>query len=113
MTWNRTFVDGPRQVARLGPLDPETGEREVLGWLPGYRLNVAHSALNAEAKLYLMDPQPQSPRCLFAGDELGEDGRWALTAFLVFPDEATAVAALPGLWTPEPIAVQPEEEGAP
>lgn len=108
MTWNSSLVDGPRQVSNLGPPDPETGERPVLGWLPGYRLNVARSALTPEAAPYLMDPQPQTPRCLFAGDELGADGNWTLTAFLVFPDEETAKAALPGLWIePEANSLDP------
>lgn len=107
MTWNTSLVEAPRQVAQLGPADPETGAREFLGWLPGYRMNVARSALSDDAAPYLMDPQPQSPRCVFAGDVLGEDGNWALTAFLVFPDEESAKAAFPDLWT-EPL---PADEG--
>ena len=113
MTWNTSLVQGPRQVAALGPADHEGGERPFLGWLPGYRMNVARSALTPEAEAFLMDPQPQSPRCVFAGDVLSEDGNWALTAFLVFPDEDAAKAALPALWTGpvDPPAEDPPEEG--
>ena len=111
MTWNPSLVDGPRQVANLGPADPETGERPFLGWLPGYRVNVARSALPATAAAYVMDPQPQTPRCVFAGDTLGEDGQWALTVFCVFPDEATAIAAMPDLWFAPPVEAPPPEEG--
>ena len=112
MTWNPSLVDGPRQVAQLGAIDPETGGREFLGWMDGYRLNIARSALTAEAQPFLMDPQPQSPRCVFAGDVLGDDGNWALTAFLVFPDEEAAKAALPDLWT-GPVDPPAEEGGEP
>lgn len=101
--WNSSLVEGPRRVASLGPPDPETGERPFLGWLDGYRLNVARSVLPSGAEPYLMDPQPQTPRCIFAGDALVGDGTWSLTAFLVFPDEATAVAAMPDLWIEPPV----------
>ncbi|ATC34119.1 hypothetical protein CA606_18265 [Caulobacter vibrioides] len=99
LTWNPALVDGPIAVPIYGPADPVTGERPVIGGRVGYHLNVARSAMPAGAAGYEVDPEPATPTRVFAGDWRGEDGRWALTALLLFPDEATAIAALPGLWS--------------
>ena len=91
MTWNPSLIDAPVIVE---------GD-------PAYLVNVARSALPAEAAAFEVTPDPATPARVFAGDELGEDGRFVLTAFLRFTDEAEAVAALPGLW------LSPSEEPAP
>lgn len=117
VTWDQSRVIGPRQVARLGEPDAETGERELLGWMPGYRLIVARDAMTPEAEAFLSDPQPENPQNRFWGDERQEDGSWKVGAYLVFPDgeegEAAAVAALPHLCTVPPAEAEPEGEGAP
>lgn len=94
MTWNPSLIDAPVLVE---------GD-------PAYLVNVSRSALPAEAVAFEVTPDPATPTRVFAGDELGEDGRLKLTAFLRFASEEEAIAALPDFWT-EP---QPEaEETAP
>lgn len=105
MTWNPALVDGPIAVPTYGPADPVTGERPVIGVQPGYHLNVARSALSSAAEAFEVTPDPATPVRLFAGDRRGEDGRFELTALLLFPDEGAALAALPDLW------FAPPEEG--
>lgn len=55
--------------------------------------------------IFEVTPEPVTPMVVFAGDAPGEGGHYQLTAFLVFEDEAEAIAALPGLW------IAPEVEG--
>jgi hypothetical protein len=107
MTWNPSLVDGPITVPTYGPVVLEVFERPIIGVMPGYHLNVARSALPIAAKVFEVTPNPVTPVRVFAGDRRGEDGRFELTALLLFPNEATAIAALPALWF-EP---QPEGEG--
>ena len=102
MSWNPSIVDGPIVIAIYGDPDPVTGERPVTGVEPGYHLNLARSALPAGAAAFEVAPDPATPARVFAGDELGEDGRFRLTAFLRFADEAEAIATLPGFWTAPP-----------
>jgi hypothetical protein len=111
MTWNPSLIDGPLTIPTYGPADPETGERPVTGIVPGYHLNVARSLMTPDLDVYEVTPEPITPLVTFAGDAPDEAGRYALTAFLVFADEAQAVEALPGLWS-EPVA-EPEPEPEP
>ena len=114
VTWNTSHVIGPRQIPTYGTADHLTGEREFLGWMPGFRLIVAASAMTEAAMPYLSSPQPANPQNRFAGDELGEDGLWKLGRYLVFPDgdDGEAAAALPDLCTvPAPPPEDPPEEG--
>lgn len=82
MSWNTSVVDGPI----------------LIDGVAGYHLNVAPSAVPAEAAPYMVAPEPVTPARTFAGDVQAQDGTWPLTAFLRFPDEETAKAVLPGLW---------------
>ena len=108
MTWNMSVVDGPIDILDLGPPDAD-GVRPVLGVVPGYHLNVARSVVPTSAEAFEVAPDPSTPVRVFAGDERGDQGRYRLTAFLIFADQAEAVAALPDLWF-EP---EPTEEGEP
>lgn len=98
MSWNTSLVDAPVMIEGEG----------------AYLVNVFRPAVPASAALFEVTPDPATPARVFAGDELGEDGRFKLTAFLRFADEAEAVAALPGLWfAPLVEAPPPEPEGEP
>lgn len=98
MTWNPSLVDAPVLV-----------EGDA-----AYLVNVSRSALPAGAEAFEVTPDPATPARVFAGDELGDDGRFKLTAFLRFADEAEAVDTLPGLWfAPADEAPPPEPDGEP
>lgn len=102
--WNPSLIDGPIVVPTYGPPDPETGVRPVTGSVPGYHLNLARSLMTPALDVFEVTPEPVTPMVVFAGDAPDEAGRYRLTAFLVFEDEAEAIAALPGLW------IEPEAE---
>lgn len=90
MSWNTSIVDGPIPIEGVS----------------GYHLNLAPAAVPAEAVAYLVTPEPFTPARTFAGDVQAQDGTWPATAFLRFPDEATARAVLAGLW------MEPETVGS-
>jgi hypothetical protein len=103
MTWNPSLIDGPLTIPTFGPADPETGIRPVTGCVPGYHLNVARGLITPDLDAYMVTPEPVTPLRVCAGDQPDEDGRYSLTAFLVFADEAQAREALPGLWFESPV----------
>lgn len=90
--WSDDVMGPILSPAEVEPAIDEDGApfERVLGWKPGYRVNLSRA--EADAKPYL-DPfrvEPETPRALFAGDERDGEGRWTLTAFLIFNDEAQA-----------------------
>ena len=103
MTWNASLIDGPISIPVLGQPDAETGDREFVGSVSGYHLNVSRGIMTPDLGGYEVTPNPRTPVCVFAGDEPDEFGVYALTAFLSFADEDEAKAALAGLWF-EPVA---------
>lgn len=84
--------------------DPGSGApvEAVVGWKPGYALNGPRAAIDLIAAAAPYRVEPEAPLCLFAGDERDADGRWTLTAFLLFSDEPEARRVLAGLWVDEP-----------
>lgn len=116
--WNPSAVIGPRQVAIYSDPDAVTGEVDIVGVMPGYRLIVAWAGMTPDAQAFLAQPQPTNPQNRFSGDtrSAGPDGRWRQAAYLVFADgeegEAQARAALPNLWVgPVEPPAEPEPEG--
>lgn len=57
----------------------------------GSHWNVARTVMTPA--LFAYEVMPLTPASVWAGDEYGEHG-WRDTAFLVFPDEQSALAAL-------------------
>lgn len=99
--WNRTYVDGPISIPVFGPeeIDPETGApwRPVIGEVEGYHLNVAREIVTPVMAVFEVTPDPATPFRTFSGDACDDDGRFVLTAFLRFADEAEAIEAM-GAW---------------
>lgn len=98
-------IEGPLQVPVLGdpkptPEGPET--RELVGWAPGYHLNVPSSvALEVGFSLVPFIVAPRTLVVVFAGDSPDSP---SLTVPVVFESEDQAREVLGGLWI-EPEAV--------
>lgn len=89
MKWDQSLIDGPVSVAIYGEpyADAEGFEvRDVVGYEPGYHLNVAPEIA---AGLDAWRVYPTSPERVFAGAE---------TVFLKFANETEARSALPDYW---------------
>jgi hypothetical protein len=86
MTWNAALIDGPVPIPILSEPDAE-GMQTLLGYEPGYHLNVAPQVYTAELALYVVTPT--LPRRVFAGAE---------TVFLKFADETEARSVLGAYW---------------
>ena len=86
MSWHAGLIDGPIAIPILGEPDAE-GARELLGYVPGYHMNVAPQCYAETMSAYRVEPD--SPHRVFAGAEC---------VFLAFPDEATARAHLSAYW---------------
>lgn len=96
--WNKSIIDGPLQIPIFGDPQPVTllkGEKDVgdtfcpvTGYREGYHLNMPADAVPEAAKPYLVDPA--EPARVLAGTD---------TAFLKFPDEATARTVLAEFWS--------------
>lgn len=84
--WNASVVDGPISIEGVD----------------GYHLNLAPATVPAEAKAYLVTPEPFTPARTFAGDAPTEEGTWLLTAFLRFASETEARSLLVDLWVEAP-----------
>ena len=99
MTWNASLIHGPIAIPVLGDPNPETGERELLGHVEGYRLNVAQSVYASTVQEDGTSPldahleTPDTPHQVWAGDE----PEWS-TVFLRFDDEAEAHSKLSEYW---------------
>lgn len=98
-----TFI-GPRALHVPIPIygDPVTDNdgieyRPVTGYVPGYHVNIARAGLTEALEPFEVTPGPNTPVNTWAGDTMGEDGRWMQTAFLEFTNEAAAKSALAGL----------------
>jgi hypothetical protein len=93
MTWNQSLVDGPVPIAIYGePYTTDEGneDRDVIGYVEGYHLNVSPSVYTEALEPYRATPR--NPRRVFAGAE---------TVFLRFEDEAEARSMLGAYWTEE------------
>lgn len=101
--WDLSVIDGPLSIPILGApeIDPVTGAtfRPVVGQRPGYHLNVARRIVTPALAAFEVTPEPDTPLVIWAGDERGPDGRYQLTAFLRFADEAEALAAMGAITT--------------
>lgn len=102
--WTGSIV-GPIAV----PLTQEWGVADdgspceiVTAWREGYFLNAPRALLAQRADLVAFACEPDSPQQVFAADTQDAEGRWTLTAFLRFDDEAAARAALPDYWIDAP-----------
>jgi hypothetical protein len=95
---NTSLVLGPISVPTYGPeqTDPETGAvyRPVTGYVPGSHWNIARTHLAPSLAPYEVTPDPSTPAVIWAGDERMPNGMWRDTAFLLFADDAEALAAL-------------------
>lgn len=95
---NASVVHGPIQVPVYGApqIDPQTGAevRPVTGYVPGSHWNVARTHMVPSLEPYEVTPDPATPANVWAGDERLPSGMWRDTAFLHFPDEDAALAAL-------------------
>jgi hypothetical protein len=90
MAWISFFIDGPIPIVIYGePYADVDGYkvRDVVGYVPGYHVNIAHQVFTPELEPYAMTPS--LPRRVFAGAE---------TVFLKFADEAEARSALGAYW---------------
>jgi hypothetical protein len=90
MTWNASIIDAPVPIAIYGdPITDDEGNtyRPVMGYVPGYHVNIAPQAYTAEMEPYAVTPT--LPRRVFAGAE---------TVFLRFADEAEARLVLAQYW---------------
>jgi hypothetical protein len=93
MTWNSALIDGPVPIAIHGePITDDEGHiyRPVVGYEPGYHVNIAPQVYTDALAAYVMTPS--LPRRVFAGAE---------TVFLRFADEAEARAVLAEYWHEE------------
>jgi hypothetical protein len=93
ITPNGSVVLGPVQIPIYGEPDEE-GVRPVTGYVPGSHWNIARTHLAPSLAPYEVTPDPSTPAVVWAGDERLQDGTWRDTAFLLFADEAEALAAL-------------------
>lgn len=91
MSW-RSPVDGPIPAPVYGEPDAD-GDRAVTGYEPGYRLNVPPELVTAAIEPCRITPA--EPMRVFAGDDPAAP---AATVFLLFADEAAAIAALAEWW---------------
>ena len=90
MIWNASLLDGPVPIPIYGDeITDDEGNtyRSVVGYEPGYHVNVASQVYTAELAPYVVTPT--LPRRVFAGAE---------TVFLKFADEAEARSALGAYW---------------
>ena len=90
MTWNSALIDGPVPIAIHGePITDDEGHiyRPVVGYEPGYHVNVAPEVYTPALEPYRT--APRNPRRVFAGAE---------TVFLRFAGEAEARANLGQHW---------------
>lgn len=85
MSW-LSPIDGPILAPIWGEPD-EDGARPVIGFEPGYRLNIPPELMAAE--LEPLRVTPPTPLRVFAGDA----SPWPKTVFLLFADEAAARAS--------------------
>jgi len=93
---NTSIVLGPISVPIYGAPVTVDGitTRPVTGYVSGSHWNIARNRLTPALEAYEVTPDPATPAVVWGGDVRLPDGTWRDTAFLVFPDDATALAAL-------------------
>ena len=93
ITPNGSVVLGPVRIPIYGAPDAE-GVRPVTGYVPGSHWNIARTHLAPSLAQYEVTPDPSTPAVVWGGDERMPNGMWRDTAFLLFSDDAQALAAL-------------------
>lgn len=90
MRWNPALIDGPIPIPVWSAPDAD-GDRTVVGWRDGYRLNTTAEVLAARPELAAFRVEPPRMIRVWAGDDPEAP---TVTVALRFADEAEAAEVL-------------------